>query len=268
MKKSLFALSFIFKGTVKKLWISEKRLAEYKLVPLLLWPFEPSALFLFDRQTGQTFISFSLFQLKGELLQPGQGENWKNVSVSKLNSLKAFKVHCVTFYLAQWATSLGRILRYLEMGMWSRLSQCTDESSRTSCRLSEISVFESLDEYIEEYSGFSDLELENFRFLFLYYALACLLTFTTFITHHLVKFIRKMHFFVQSVLVGCFVRSSVLFGKLNRYWPRSWMFSTKGLKSSTWNFPISLRFRKSCLLYMENLHGDSLFFLFRRTGCL
>lgn len=53
-------------------------------------------------------------------------------------------------------------------------------------------MFESLEDYIETFSSFSDLEIENFYFIFLYYGLICSLVFVAFSVHHLVKFARKM----------------------------------------------------------------------------
>ena len=86
---------------------------------------------------------------------------------------------------------MNSVLRNTENGLISRTYDCADQSAQSNCRASKLSLLESLDAYIEEYSGFSDLVLDNFRFIFLYYFLACSLAFVAFDAHHLVKFVKK-----------------------------------------------------------------------------
>src|SRR5699024_309069 len=56
-----------------------------------------------------------------------------------------------------------------------------------------VSLFQNLDEYIKENSAqFSDLILNNFRYIFLSYFVACSLAFGFFCVHNLVKFIKRI----------------------------------------------------------------------------
>ena len=84
-----------------------------------------------------------------------------------------------------------RTQQLVENGLISKTHDCVDNLARTSCRASKVSQLESLEAYIEEYSGFSDLPLDNFRFIFLYYFLFCSLVFVAFGVHHLVKLVKK-----------------------------------------------------------------------------
>lgn len=68
---------------------------------------------------------------------------------------------------------------------------CFDEEARASCRASKTLLFEKLDQYIEFYSGFSDLVLDNFHFTFLYFALLGTLVFVAFCVHHLAKYFKR-----------------------------------------------------------------------------
>ena len=52
-------------------------------------------------------------------------------------------------------------------------------------------MFDSLDQYTDEFYGFSDLVIENFRWIFIYYFLLCSLVFVAFTSHHLVKLVQK-----------------------------------------------------------------------------
>lgn len=70
---------------------------------------------------------------------------------------------------------------------------CFNKASRAPCRGSKNSLFECLEAYIDEHSSTSDLVLDNFRFIFLYYFLACSLVFVAFAVHLLVKFDKMMH---------------------------------------------------------------------------
>ena len=92
-----------------------------------------------------------------------------------------------------------RLMSYTENGLSERLVYCIDQAARSSCRNSKIELFESLDQYIEEYSGFSHLVLANFRFIFLYYILYCSLAFVAFGVHHLVKFVSKRAILLRSL---------------------------------------------------------------------
>lgn len=86
-------------------------------------------------------------------------------------------------------------MRQTENGLWSRVFDCIDQTGREACRKSEISLFETLKDYMDEYSsstsGTSNLALDNFRFIFLYDFLFGSLLFAAFCVYHLVKLVRK-----------------------------------------------------------------------------
>ena len=78
-----------------------------------------------------------------------------------------------------------------ENGLAARLFDCIDKAARASCRRNEILMFETLEAYIDEYSGFSDLVLDNFRSIFLYYFLFCSLVFAAFSMYHLANLAKR-----------------------------------------------------------------------------
>ena len=86
-----------------------------------------------------------------------------------------------------------RIMRNAERGLMARLYDCIDTAASESCRTSKVTVFGTLEAYIDEHSHFANLVLDNFRFIFLYYFLACSLVFVAFAVHLLVKFDKMMH---------------------------------------------------------------------------
>ena len=87
---------------------------------------------------------------------------------------------------------MSRILLHFEGGHVLSMYDCFEKSSMAAARSSNASYFESLEEYIEKYSGFSDLDLENFRYIFLYYFLFNLLVFAVFLVPFLVKLSKKL----------------------------------------------------------------------------
>ena len=53
-------------------------------------------------------------------------------------------------------------------------------------------MYETLDEYVEaESAGASDLVIENFRYIFLYYFLVCSLVSGAFLVHHMARFAKR-----------------------------------------------------------------------------
>ena len=56
---------------------------------------------------------------------------------------------------------------------------------------SELKVFETLQEYYDEYSSVSGVHLENFRRIFVYYAGLLIVVFFTFIVHKIYKYIKR-----------------------------------------------------------------------------
>lgn len=97
-------------------------------------------------------------------------------------------------------TFFCRVRRQTESGLWSRMFDCTERAGRASCRASKVSIFESLDEYVSTYSSSSDLSMNNFHLIFLYYFLFCSLIFVAFCLHHLVKFIKRRAIIIRSTI--------------------------------------------------------------------
>lgn len=82
-------------------------------------------------------------------------------------------------------------MRHTENGVFTRLQDCFERVGKTSLRSSsKMSVFESVEDYENEYSNFSDLVLDNFRIIFLYYFLFCSLLLATFYVHQLLQLAR------------------------------------------------------------------------------
>lgn len=61
--------------------------------------------------------------------------------------------------------------------MANRMYECISKQSSSALRGAEISVFAKVKDFIEEFSGFSNLALDNFRFLIFYYFLFGFLVF-------------------------------------------------------------------------------------------
>ena len=85
-------------------------------------------------------------------------------------------------------------MSYAESGLFARTADCVEAVGRESCRTSKvkITVFEKIEDYIEQHSEFSDLVLPNFGSIFLYYFLFFALIFFAFCIHHLVKLAKRM----------------------------------------------------------------------------
>lgn len=98
-----------------------------------------------------------------------------------------FEINLVLLYNPD-KPSIGKmVLRNSEAGIISRSYDCIDTAARASCRSSKISLFESLESYTEFSSGFTDLVVENFKYILLNYFLVCSLVFVAFGLHHLIK---------------------------------------------------------------------------------
>lgn len=97
----------------------------------------------------------------------------------------------VLYYNAAKQRIGQEILRNTENGIMSQLFVCVRQASQDTCRASRVSIFESIESFVEEFSEFSDLVLENFRYIFLYHFLICSLVFVTFGVHCMVKFARR-----------------------------------------------------------------------------
>ena len=102
---------------------------------------------------------------------------------------------------------IGSMLtRHIENGLMKKLDECKANAGMDSTRKHGISVFESLEEFIEDSSGFSNLGMPNFRYIFLFYFLICSLIFVAFCVHHLANFIKKRAIFLPLPLRRCFTR--------------------------------------------------------------
>ena len=82
-------------------------------------------------------------------------------------------------------------LSYTEVGLVNRMYGCIKNAASESFRNDEVNLFQKLEDYTDQYSGFSNLILNNFRFIFIFYFLFCSLPFLAFCLHHLVNWPRN-----------------------------------------------------------------------------
>ena len=82
-------------------------------------------------------------------------------------------------------------MRHTENGMMSEMFACIDKQATASIRKDKVQVFETVEAFVDEFSGFSYLVLDNFRFIFLYYFLFGSLSLLAFFVHHLVNKLAK-----------------------------------------------------------------------------
>ena len=107
-----------------------------------------------------------------------------------------------------------RIIRHNECGLFERMFDCLDQAAKASCRSSKLEVLESLDAYAEECTRFSNLGFYNFRFIFRYGLIICLLVFTAFCAHHLTEPAKQLAFLIgtrlkdYSIRFGCGLKSA------------------------------------------------------------
>lgn len=111
--------------------------------------------------------------------------------------------------------TLDRIMRNIEHGIFAMYYNCLDGVGKKSCHTSKISIFGTLEEFIEENSSFSNLGIANFRSIMLYYFLFCSLVFVTFCMHHLVKLIKWMRILIFVKL--CWLQVKQLLLKLTLF---------------------------------------------------
>lgn len=68
--------------------------------------------------------------------------------------------------------------------------------------MSTVKVLRTLNDYVSEHSGFANLNLDNFRTIFLLHFSICFLAFIAFSIHYLVKrrtlFVQWLHFEVRN----------------------------------------------------------------------
>ena len=116
---------------------------------------------------------------------------------------------------------LNRIIRLAENGIFVRFLDCGDKIARTSCRSSKITLYENLNQYEQEYSGFSNLVLDNFYCTFHLYTLLCLLFFAAFAVHHLVQLIKTIAVIARPLVAFYIAFAKIRFAnglaKLTRY---------------------------------------------------
>ena len=89
---------------------------------------------------------------------------------------------------------LNRVIAHTEAGLIQKTYDCFEKLASSACRFSGIAVIQNLDEYLREYSDFSDLALDNFRHMFACYAIFCSLVLIAFCGHRLVKLAKKVKF--------------------------------------------------------------------------
>ena len=70
---------------------------------------------------------------------------------------------------------------------------CTQKAAKETCRISNMSLYNSLDEFVSEHiHGLSSsLVLDNFTAVFTHYAIFCSLALAAFSAHHLIKQAKK-----------------------------------------------------------------------------
>ena len=89
-------------------------------------------------------------------------------------------------------------MRHVENGLISQMYECASKLAQKNCRASEVTMFDSLESYTEDYTSFDDLVLQNFKHIFIYYFLLCSLVFVAFTVHHLAKFVRMNWILIRS----------------------------------------------------------------------
>ena len=109
-----------------------------------------------------------------------------------------------------------RFSRYFEHGLTSKLYDCFKSNSRMFTQKTT-KIFDSLEEYIKDgYSGFDNLDIANFRTIFVVYFSLLLIYLTLFIIAHLRKqmffpkcfiFIKKISFLIIKKIVKFLVWS-------------------------------------------------------------
>lgn len=88
---------------------------------------------------------------------------------------------------------------YNEHGISSKLTQCFDRVTKEACRVSGVLVFRDLDKFVESRSGFSNLVLDNFRFILLYYFLFCSMVFVAFCLQSFTKCTKMIRIFLMII---------------------------------------------------------------------
>lgn len=117
---------------------------------------------------------------------------------------KGWYSYPLTIYFRREKQEIGRqVLQTTESGLWVRCYDCIENLGLANCRTRRISVFESLKEYIADYSTFANLVFDNFRYIFYLHFLVCLFTFVAFAVHHLIKFTRKRAISISALLELC-----------------------------------------------------------------
>lgn len=101
--------------------------------------------------------------------------------------------------------------------MWAKLDECTCNTGRAAREKSKIPLFETIDQYMEEYLGFSNLVFDNFESIFHYYALFCTLVFVAFCVHYLAKFTWKRTILLRYSLRDRFAGFASGFRQVFRY---------------------------------------------------
>ena len=147
------ATRVLFEGNLKKVWSKERDIYQYNLV----------------------------FYYNGDKPRIGEECVCNDLESTKLGS----RFDRISFLF-------DRVKRDTEHGVFTRTNQCVDEVARSALRQAKVTVIEDVDEYVKEFSGFSDLVLDNFRSIFRHYAALCSFIFSTFSVHWLVNLVKPI----------------------------------------------------------------------------
>lgn len=139
----------------------------------------------------------ALLQLEKE---QQQAKDWQNVSAGLANDQwnDQGNLHWRCFPVASFNNSsystrspIFRITNYNEAGFFVRLFRRIESEKERLSRAKQVALFETVEQFIEEFAGFSDLVLPNFRSIFFIYFLFGAFVLATFFVHRLVKFTKE-----------------------------------------------------------------------------
>ena len=89
-------------------------------------------------------------------------------------------------------TSSPSIMSYNEDGLLGRIYQSFANEKERLARVHQVALFESTEEFVGEHSGFSNLGIKNFMYIFIYYFLFGSLVLVAFCVHRLVGFAKRI----------------------------------------------------------------------------
>ena len=74
---------------------------------------------------------------------------------------------------------------------------------------SNAKFFDNVDDYINEYTSTSDVELTNYQNIFLFYFLFCSLILLLFVIHFLIVYLYPFFFYLDSSLFDCYIYKKI-----------------------------------------------------------